>query len=564
MIGIGLPKAGLTMVFAGILTLSISWYIYSKRNRLAIKWFFYAMISASIWSFSTGLEVFFRNETFSVLMHRFTMISISLAAVTIFLFAVEFITGERTSNYIFCILIAPAIITHILFSFDQTQAIVYSSYQINQYGISNYAYGFWGHFDHHVVGYGLTFGAIILFLTGIITQKKERRLISSILFIAVLIPVIKTGLYIEYTDPFDLTPYAFFVQGLFIIYALRKDNSNEVLDINPFDRKDAFENMNDSIILVDENKNIIDLNKRAEEDFPISSNKSFDIMIEEFSELKSVFGEHKLTDRPVTIEDNRKRKKRYYTCDLSEIEYSNGKTGFAVVLQDITTEKNEKRENMLLKQLYSRFIRHNIRNDLTVVRGRIAAHTDQSTSITHTGDDNVQMAIQKCDKVINQTEKANKINKILDYNENKVLNLTETVEQAVQDIKLEYHNIKIRNNIKNEYIVIANPYVKDAIHEAIENSKIHGKSIKTTVDISIIKRENKISLFIEDNSGGIQENEIKPIQNEKFTDLEHGGGVGLWLMKWIIHKSEGEISFHRTNDGTKVQMDFWSPNNIKE
>lgn len=58
-----------------------------------------------------------------------------------------------------------------------------------------------------------------------------------------------------------------------------------------------------------------------------------------------------------------------------------------------------------------------------------------------------------------------------------------------------------------------------------------------------------VRLFSEDTGSGIPSEEIEVINGERETGLSHASGVGLWLMRWIIEKSDGEIDLKNTDQG---------------
>jgi signal transduction histidine kinase len=60
---------------------------------------------------------------------------------------------------------------------------------------------------------------------------------------------------------------------------------------------------------------------------------------------------------------------------------------------------------------------------------------------------------------------------------------------------------------------------------------------------------------ISDDGPGIPDHEISVLQNAEETELEHGSGLGLWLIKWGTDTFGGSITFDM-EDGTEVRIQF--------
>jgi signal transduction histidine kinase len=79
---------------------------------------------------------------------------------------------------------------------------------------------------------------------------------------------------------------------------------------------------------------------------------------------------------------------------------------------------------------------------------------------------------------------------------------------------------------------------------------IQRKIIKPEIFIKLFKKDHKNIIIIEDNAGGIENNQIDKLMDPYFTTKENGTGIGLYMVKMIIKNSfDGEIKVSNTQNG---------------
>jgi len=108
--------------------------------------------------------------------------------------------------------------------------------------------------------------------------------------------------------------------------------------------------------------------------------------------------------------------------------------------------------------------------------------------------------------------------------------------------QLELHNIKI--DIKGDAIIygykiefeqVLMNLIKNA-KDAFDEIDINNKYIK----IEVIENEN-VSIFVEDNAGGMPKEILSKIFNSYFTTKKTGTGIGLYISKMLIEDMKGGI-----------------------
>jgi C4-dicarboxylate-specific signal transduction histidine kinase len=138
--------------------------------------------------------------------------------------------------------------------------------------------------------------------------------------------------------------------------------------------------------------------------------------------------------------------------------------------------------------------------------------------------------------------------------------LIETLKIILKDTLL-LHNIEFMildgkeieiNCYKNEFIHILINLVNNA-KDSFLDSNIELRKIFFEA-----KQENEIiTLYIQDNAGGIKEELIENIFEQYFTTkINYGSGVGLYMCKRILDKIDGKISAKNVDMGFENGMEF--------
>ncbi len=145
--------------------------------------------------------------------------------------------------------------------------------------------------------------------------------------------------------------------------------------------------------------------------------------------------------------------------------------------------------------------------------------------------------------------------------EQTIFDLKDAVENTVELLKpqLENHNIKVIEKLtpvkvkgfKNEFRQVVLNLITNA-RDAIEERK-KKENIKGVIEIELSKEDGYAVLKIKDNGVGIPDNIKNRIFEPYFTTKEDGKGtgLGLYMVKEILSRMGGSITFHTSSDGTE-------------
>jgi PAS domain S-box-containing protein len=228
--------------------------------------------------------------------------------------------------------------------------------------------------------------------------------------------------------------------------------------------------------------------------------------------------------------------------------------GSVGVLRDIRGRKQRERDLELLKQVLTRVFRHNVRNELTVIQTnaellehRVDADTDEYT----------EAILDTCQRLLGHSEKARLMEQVLDTDGREEIDIARTVVDLAESARESAPAATIEVDVTEPTYVEAHPDIGNAIEELIENAVQHApEGEEPTVRIWTDETDSFRTLFIEDESGGLADNEIDVLRVGEESDLEHGSGVGLWLVRWLVNHSKAKMVAHRTDEGSLMGVRF--------
>ncbi|WP_123535627.1 PAS domain S-box protein [Halosimplex salinum] len=100
--------------------------------------------------------------------------------------------------------------------------------------------------------------------------------------------------------------------------------------------------------------------------------------------------------------------------------------------------------------------------------------------------------------------------------------------------------------------VRAVPALDLAVENLVENALVHAGELPT-VTVTATVDDRDVTLTVADDGPGIESSELAALERGAETTLEHGSGVGLWLVDWAVSKSGGDLAFE-TDGGTRASI----------
>jgi len=349
----------------------------------------------------------------------------------------------------------------------------------------------------------------------------------------------------------NLTPTLFLGHVVLDGYAFV---GTSIFDSNPTTRRaaerTAIDDLAMPIVILDTDKRVVDLNRTAQRlfgtDEPIALRQS----ISELSEADfDALGPGDVVTLPF------EGRQHEYMLACSPLTDPRGRTvGKTVVFQDITQERQQKQRLEVL----NRVIRHNLRNEMTVIQGYAGTIADRPESPDVA--DWAETITNSSDRLIDIGEKARDFERIINTDTTATeIGLQELLDEIRTDLEATVPETAIELTDSSELGMIRTDpslFVL-VITTLVESTLSHNESPTPTVEISIqrVATENEaIEISIQDNGLGIPESELAPIRNGSESPLEHGSGVSLWIVHWGVRVLGGELAFESHSTGTTATV----------
>ena len=309
-------------------------------------------------------------------------------------------------------------------------------------------------------------------------------------------------------------------------------------------RQTAFNSSDTAIIVVNNDDNVSDLNPAACDLFSVSS---ADCIGESLASLlpTSVTADELRQPEATTFEmpDSDTTVEAATTTSTDDSGQSIGET---IVLSDITDERRRQQRIQVL----NRVLRHNLRNDLNAAKGYVGVMADGGTD-TERFQTKVESIL---DDLVTIGNKAQSTEQVLEADPiaNEATPVSVIVTDAVESVESEFESVETDISVPDQPAVRINPeVVHSVVEEVIQNAVRHADDAAVTITYDT----DPPALTIADDGPGIPDHEIAVLENAQETDLEHGSGLGLWLIKWGTESFGGAVTFD-TYDGTEVRIEF--------
>lgn len=229
-------------------------------------------------------------------------------------------------------------------------------------------------------------------------------------------------------------------------------------------------------------------------------------------------------------------------------QIGDGFNQLAAGLKDRERAIREREERLAV---LNRVLRHNLQNDMNVIIAYAELIPDLDGEEL---DDAIDTILRKGTGLVEHGRKARQVEEAMQSAEAGIVeqDLSEVVEHVVTDLRGEYPDATIDNNLPDSVPIAGIEGLRFAVESVCENGLEHTDSDEPHVTIDIEREPDAIALLIADNGPGIPEYEVEAVAEGDETALDHGSGLGLFLATWITEKSGGQITFETPDDGGTI------------
>ena len=231
---------------------------------------------------------------------------------------------------------------------------------------------------------------------------------------------------------------------------------------------------------------------------------------------------------------------------LAPVDDETGAVTHYVGFQQDVTER--KRTEQLIRVL-NRVLRHNLRNDVNAFLG----WTDQLNAGDGRDVDAERRIERVAEDLLTTSERARELERYARRERTPERLDPEALLAGVVDATRErWPAATIRLSVRTdpETGICAGAELERAVEELVENAVKHDPSAEPSVAVEAEADGEWVRLVVADDGPGIDGMESDVVAAGTETPLEHGSGLGLWLVNWVVTRYGGSFAIEAESDGS--------------
>ncbi|WP_029160615.1 histidine kinase N-terminal 7TM domain-containing diguanylate cyclase [Clostridium scatologenes] len=362
------------LLILSVTLLTISIFLFRRHNVSGIKPFIICILLVSIWN---GLNIV--NLLLNSLGAKIMCFEIKMAFIVyipaFWLMTILDSMYERNfkSKLNLIIIIFPTITAIIVLTSKYNNWFAYNFYleSVGKYKILMFSKGFWL-WVNASYNYLLNAVSIAILLKSVFSKQYARKRQALIMIIGMFFPIVTDVLFVGNVNLYnnlEITSVSFFISLIVSVYGMLR---YRFMDIVLVAREYAFEDMDELMIVLDENKKVVDMNRKSLKVLNTNISKVIGLPIDQIIEDIYEYNFYDLQKSTLKIQLNSKNsgKNIDYYGSLSAIKGNkNYIIGYLILLYDITelvvTQNKLKQANDKLRKLNEELYSDSIKDGLT-------------------------------------------------------------------------------------------------------------------------------------------------------------------------------------------------------
>nr|WP_303651899.1 histidine kinase N-terminal 7TM domain-containing protein [Halovenus rubra] len=541
-------------------------YLIGYRGKPGALWLAGALFAQTlfVFAYAIGLTVF--NQEIRWAIEIFGLVAFHWLGVPFLGFALEY-TGRRSirrSWYFRILFVFPLSVT-LLLPLNFWHELFWNNFSVvSVFGTAVATYEFNVLFYITLVGaLGWSMAGVLLLVDTVWDYGSLFRSEALAVALSPALPVVGLLVWL-----FQLTPETplnwaaplLIAHVMFDLYAFVGSDMFEVSPAtNRAAKQSAISDFRAPVIVIEEEGRIVELNAAAETQLELDRTATLmqplSLIFERISAdetdgtkmVEQSLGNN--TDWHITVQKGQNTAE--YVVQSSPLTAGVGeRVGYTLLFQDITEEiRREERLSVL-----NRILRHNLRNDLSVVAGYVSAADER------TDDETVAGMLDKASMTVNDLietgEMAREFEKVIaepeDYSRS--VSLGKMFNELEEKLVDEYPNAEVSTDQTGSTVQTNPDILRSVLWQLLDNAAYHDDSESTAIALSVTERDSQFLIEVVDDGPGIPNHEVQSLREGQETSLDHGSGFGLWLVKWGTTRIGGSVNFEIGESGTTVSI----------
>jgi len=477
-------------------------------------------------------------------LNRLLQISTTVVPVAYFIVALKYAGYDRFLRPAVYGLLAvgPTVSALVLLSNGTVHTLFWESVGVEQVGaVTVFAPEvgplYWANLAHGYLFIGLSF---LIFARVALASERIYRKQSVLMFVGGFVPTlvnIPTALGADVAPPVDLTSASLAVSGVTFAGALFR---YDLLDLSPAAYRNVPDTFGDGVLVFDGERRLVEANDHAR--------RILDADIEIGMQAGDVF-DAPVEDVDGTVVTTTEEVRRFYNVRYSPLGDHRGETvGHAVLMREVTELKDHQQR----LSVTNRILRHNLRNELTIILGETQQLDDSGPA---------ERISESAIRLQDVSEKARHIQSSMRSDEAGLVarDLVSVVEASLKHYRGEFPAADLTLAAPDSAFVRTSDReaLATVVRNVVENALEHNDNDHPRVEVSVREEEGTVYLSVADNGPGIPEAEQEILHSDHETQLQHGSSLGLWLVYWLVSAMGGDVTFEeREPRGTVVTLRF--------
>ena len=588
------PAAG--SIAGGAGALALAWAIRDHRGRPGGDWFLGVFAAQAVWCLSYGAGLLVDDLTRRAALEEAMWLGVVWTGVAFLGFALAY-TGRSdvVRSRLFAAVVGFGVLSTALIATNPLHGAFWTGFKSDPaFGVAtvSYAFGPWAYLVVAVETV-LVASAVFLLVDTFLSYGPLYRRESAAVALSSLPPgfaLVAWALELGPVPQLQLAPVLFVPHTLMDAYAF---NRAEMFDRNPTTsraaERTAIDDLSDPVVAVGLDSQIVRLNPAAERVLGVNAAGARNRPLDEFLDLPVELAADTASDAGGGSNDDAQAEsddadahggagretvevagapgagRRTYAVSTARLTDPNEThVGYTVVLSDVT-ERERRRQQL---EVLNRILRHNLRNDAGVVRGygEILRDRVEDPELVRMAD----AVERRAGALAALGEKAGTVERLVADGETHAVAVDEIVARVVGDARDDAHDATVESVVGDGGWTtrVRGDALRAVVENTVENALDHhdGKGIeredgaawvRVTLKRSDGGREtaDEFVLTVEDDGPGIPDHEVDAIEAGQETALEHGSGLGLWVVEWGAAAIGAEVTYaDREPRGTRVTV----------
>ena len=237
-----------------------------------------------------------------------------------------------------------------------------------------------------------------------------------------------------------------------------------------------------------------------------------------------------------TFPDGRER--TYSTTRYPSFDAAGNVEATIAICRDITDLETHQRQLRVL----DRVLRHNVNNNMNVVQGYAEMIREEASDPAKT---HASKIATNSERLIDIAHKQRKITEFLSKSEPRQnIDLQPLVKQVTDHIRSDHPEATVTLTCPGAVTVFASKSITEAIEELLSNSIIHASEPDPNPTLTVSQTGATVRIQVTDENPIISKMDRSVLEGtDELSALRHGSGLGLWLVKLIVDRSDGRLTY---------------------